>query len=254
MKLPWRPSVRRAMLDRYFWLLGQETDAAWQERCEVARAYRAGLPKLVLSRCPYTQFELRHTFDPYGLDGLWWDAASPERPQAERLYTCQCITGAMTLGQPAERFPFLAKPGPAVPYVIPALIRDPRVTAVVSSFPCGRHRAYCIAYFSARECDGLLWPNEWGADFRWREGGASPGGWSDATDLEELWDFQLTPYVEQNKLFWIAPDDPSAALRSGLAGCPYVNLPGERRAQRVSHGEVWFGNELEESQIEEQLA
>lgn len=253
-KLPWRPSERRALLDRYFHLLDRrEDDAAWRERCELARAYRAGLPRLGLSRCPYTQFELMHTIDPYGLDGLWWDYAAPERPQAERLYTCHALTGAMTLGMPLEPFPFLAKPGPAVPYVIPALLNDPRVTAVLSSFACGRHRAYCVAYYSPDECDGVVWPNDWGAAFRWTHGGASAAGWFDAGEQEDRWDFELAPYIERGKLFWITPDDPNLATRTGTNGCPYLQLPGERRLQRVSGGEVWFAQNRPSGHTERSL-
>jgi hypothetical protein len=255
MKLPWRPSQRRAILDRYFWLCEQEGEEdLWSERATLARAYEEGLPRLALSRCPYTQFELVHTFDPDGLDGLWWNVASPARPRNEGLYTCRAFTGALTLGRPVERFPFLAKPGPAVPYVLPALLADPRVTAVLSSFPCGRHRAYCVAYYSPEECDGLPWPNDWGMDMRWSENGTSPGGWYEAGEMEDQWDFHLGPYIERGKLFWIAPDDPNLTTRRGLPGCPYLNLPGERRLQRVSWGEVWFGDEISEQDIEEAMA
>lgn len=254
MQLSWRPSQRRAILDRYFWLLSQEgSEAVWNQRAELARAYREGLPRLTLSRCPYTQFEFTRTFDPYGLDGLWWDAQAPARPRAEGLYTCRAFTGALTVAHPIESFPFLAKPGPAIPYVIPALLRDPRVTAVVSSFACGRHRAYCVAYFSPEECASLPWPNDWGSDARWAEGGATPGGWYDASHAEEHWDFEIRPHIERGKLFWIAPDDPNMATHQGLSGCPYLNLQGELRMQRLSQGELWFANELNELETEETL-
>jgi len=255
MILPWRESRRRAILDRYFHLLDAEEDVpVWQERVALLQAYREGLPKLPLSRCPYTHFELMHTFDPFGLDGLWWDSWNPARPRAERLYTCHALTGAVTLGTSVEDFPHVAKPGPGVPYVFPALLADHRVTAVVSSFSCGRHRAFCVAYFAANECDGLNWPNDWGADSRWCEGGSTPGGWYEAPEMDDAWDFELASYLERGKLFWIPPDYPQLTLRQGLADCPYVQLPGERRMQLVSNGQVWFAEELAEPNGAEALA
>jgi hypothetical protein len=255
MKLPWRPSKRQQLLQRYFALLeAEEEPHVWQERSALLEAYQEGLPCMELSRCPYTHFELRHTFDPYGLDGLWWDSWRPARPLAERPYFCPALTGAMTLAQPVEVFPHTSLPGPAVPYVIPALLADQRVTGVLSSFPCGRHRAYCVAYFALPECGELPWPNDWGTNRRWSVGGATEGGWEDATDREAEWDFELGPYIERGKLFWIAPDDPHLALRNGLSGCPYLRLPGERRMQYVANGEVWQGDDLPDLQNEEAMA
>ncbi len=252
MRLPWRPSKRRAILDRYFALMGQDGDErVWQERATLLQAYQDGLSRTDLSRCPYTHFELRQTYDPYGLDGPWWDSWSPARPLNERPYFCHALTGAMTLGAPVEVFPHTAMPGPAAPYVVPELMADGRVTAVVSSFPCGRHRAYCVAYFAPRECDGLPWPNDWGSNRRWSEGGDSPGGWYEAEDSEGEWDFELGPYIERGKLFWIAPDDPQLTLRKGLSGCPYARIPSEQQMQYVSQGEVWIGQNLSALEDEE---
>jgi hypothetical protein len=253
MSLPWRPRQRRALLDRYFALLprAEEDAEVSSELSAIADQYRQGLPKLMLSRCPFTKFEQRHTFDPYGLDGLWWNYQDPARPLRERIYTCQAITGAVTISKPVENFPFLAKPGPAIPYVIPHCLEPPDVTAVLSSLPCGRHTAYCIAYFAPNEKNGVDWPNDWGANERWAEGGNSPGGWYEAPDFEELWDFDLRPWIDSGKLLWIAPDDENLELRSGTAGCPYLDLDGERRMQYVSGGEVWTSGDLDENELEE---
>jgi len=177
MPLPWRPHERRAILDRYFALLPQaeEDPEASLQLSALSQKYVEGLPRLLLSRCPFTKFELRHSFDPYGLDGLWWNYHDPARPLRERIYTCQAITGAVTLVQPVEVFPFLAKPGPGIPYVLPHLLQAPDVLAVLSTLACGRHTAYCVAYYAPDERDGLNWPNDWGANERWAEGGNSPG-------------------------------------------------------------------------------
>lgn len=253
MNLPWRPHQRRAILDRYFELLprAEEDPEVSLQLSELAQKYTDGLPRLLISRCPFTKFEQRHSFDPYGLDGLWWNYHDPARPLRERLYTCQAITGAVTISRPVERFPFLAKPGPAIPYVIPHCLEPDGVTAVLSSLSCGRHTAYCIAYFARDEKDGIYWPNDWGTNERWAEGGATAGGWHEAPGFEEFWDFNLRPWIDSGKLLWIAPGDESLELRSGAAGCPYLHLDGERLMQYVSNGEVWTSRDLDESELEE---
>lgn len=254
MKLPFRETQRRALLERYFALL-ERVDAGEDvagELSEVAREYEEGLPRVELTRCPYTKFTVRHTFDPYGLDGLWWNFEGPARPLNERLYTCQALTGAVALTAPVEPFPFLAQPGPGAPYVMPELFERPEVRAVVSSVECGRHKAYCVAYFAPDEVDGLRWPNDWGTGRRWSEGGTKAGGWFDAGEPAPAdMDFELRPWLESGKLLWIAPGDESLTLRDGAAGCPYVGLGGERRWQRVSMGEVWFADELSAEALEE---
>lgn len=253
MKLPWRETKRRALLDRYFALLRRVDDGedVAGELAEVAREYEEGLPRVELSRCPYTKFVVKHTFDGYGLDGLWWSYEGPARPFRERLYTCQALTGAVRLEAPVEAFPFVAQPGPGVPYVMPELFERPEVRAVVSSMGCGRHTAWCVAYFAPGEMDGVRWPNDWGTGRRWSEGGTKAGGWFDAGEpaAEDL-DFDLKRWLDAGRLEWIAPGDDSMTLRQGSAGCPYVGLSGERRWQRVSGGEVWFAEELSAEALE----
>lgn len=61
----------------------------------------------------------------------------------------------------------------------------------------------------------------------------------------------MRPWLDSGKLLWIAPGDDHLELRSGSAGCPYLNLTGERRMQYVSGRQVWFGDELNEQDLEE---
>lgn len=241
MRLPWGAAQRRALLERAFRLMpaALEDPRAAAELAEVRRNYEEGLPRLFLSRCPWTGLLLRFAFDPLGLDGLWWDCRNPARPLRNRIYSCQAVTGAVLLDGQIEPFPFLAKPGPAAPYVIPRLLLDPEVKAVISAAPCGRHRAWCVAYFAPCDKPGLAWPNDWGANERQVE--RAGGAWAreEALDAEEEWDFDLAPWIRFGKLAWIAPGDPALALRYGLEGCPYAALAGARRMQYVQDGEVW---------------
>lgn len=246
MKLPFRPAHRRALLDEAFRLmpLAVEDAQAGERLSAVCREYEEGLPRLDFACCPFTGWVQKHTFDPYGLDGLWWNLRAPARPLRERIPTCQAITGAVRLEAPVEPFPFLAKPGPGAPFVIPRLLELPPVQAVISLLSCGRHQAFCIAYFAPDEVDGVEWPNDWGTNERWAEGGETCGGWTEAPDFEQEWDFHLAPWIERGKLFWIAPGDRSLTLQRAVHGCPYLNLAGARSMQHVQDGRVWTAAEI----------
>ncbi len=41
---------------------------------ESREQYRASVPVLPLSRCPYSNQVVYHSIDTYGLDGLWWNS------------------------------------------------------------------------------------------------------------------------------------------------------------------------------------
>ncbi len=51
-------------------------------------------------------------------------------------------------------------------------------------------------------------------------------------------DFDLAPWIEQGKVFWIAPGDESMTLRSDVQGCPYLNLLGSREFVSICRGKV----------------
>ena len=253
MALPFRPARRRALLDEVFRLmpLAWEDVEAAERLSAIRREYEEGLPRLDFAVCPFTGWVQKHTFDPYGLDGLWWNVHAPARPLRERILTCQAITDAVRIELPVEPFPFLAKPGPGAPFVIPRLLELPQVQAVINTLPCGRHQAFCIAYFAPERMDGVEWPNDWGTNVRWAEGGESYGGWTEAPDFEEEWDFDLAPWIERGKLAWIAPGDRSLTLQRTVHGCPYLNLPGVRSMQYVQDGRVWTRAEILALELEE---
>lgn len=246
MAVPWGERQRRRLLEEAFALMEpalEDVEAA-ARLAELRRRYEAGLPRILLSRCPWTGALVWHSFDPFGLDGLWWDYHNPARPVRERVWFCRAITGAVAIEAPVERFPFLAKPGPGAPYVIPRLLEVPQVQATLSSLACGRHRAYCVAYFAVQETPGLDWPNDWGANQRWDEGGESAGGWCETSEFEEEWDFDLRPWIRSGKLAWIAPGDATMTLRRELEECPYLSLRGTREMQYVQDGQVLTSRQI----------
>ncbi len=247
---------RRRLLSEYFSLEQGLVDLEWlqnrggepgderlvrHERIYTARVselwdeYIAGLPVLPLSRCPITGEAVDHSFDPFGLDGLWWRYLGAARPPERLPATWFAFTGAMALRPPYEEMPFAAMPGPAAPYVAPRLFRDPAVIAVVSSVAVGRHQGFAIFYF-ARPMPSADRVNSWGAN-EYPVFGAKPG-WGAVEDDPKEFDFDLARWMAQGRLRWIAPGDTSLALRDGAAGCPYVGLTGTRDLQWVQRGSV----------------
>lgn len=203
-------------------------------------AYLAILPVRTLSRSPLTGDLISIPFDDAGLDGLWWDAYRPVRPEPTMGLPDGVLSfaGAMELRPPFANVPFLVSPGPGVPFVDPALLGRDGVVAVLSSVNVGAHTGYAIAYFADRPPADAPMLDWWGARFhRYRVGtsvvaGSRPG-------FEGDWDFDLSGWVRQEKLQWIAPGDQTFELRRGTHRCPYLELPGERTIARIEDGEMW---------------
>jgi hypothetical protein len=213
---------------------------------ELLRAYRDGLPQVPLSRCPFTQAVYSPAFDPFGLDGPWWDYYAGQRPFAEPPTHWIALTGAMQLDPVLDDVPFLRIPGPAVPYVHPRLLECDGVKAVLYSLPVGRHAAFPIVYFAAEWPAGVRMPNLWGASFYRTFSGAGDTGWYETYDRAADRDFDLAKWIEAGKLLWISPGDPEMALQPSAAGCPYLNLPGARGVQRIYGSRLEVANPSEE--------
>jgi hypothetical protein len=154
--------------------------------------------------------------------------------------TLVAFAGALQLVGELEPTPFLVKPGPAVPYVIPRLLEHPDVTAVVTGVAVGRHQGYVISYFAAPGTPIGDRANDWGASFyRVARDGAARDGWNTYPEDGDEYDFNLEPWLESERLLWIAPEDDSITLRAGVAECPYVALDGRREIQRLQGATVW---------------
>ena len=121
---------------------------------------------------------------------------------------------------------------------VDGLLEHPDIQAVIRELPVGRHRAFAITYFARSFPVGLAVPNEWGTNRAYIASGESLG-WTSRVENPEEFDFNLRHWIESGKLHWIARDDPGVRLRSEVEGCPYLDLPGERRIQRVENGKVW---------------
>lgn len=205
-----------------------------RRRQEIQRAYFARLPRIVMSRCPVCDTALVRAFDPWGFDGFWWqesqliDFAEPPACQHFRV-----LTGAVNLqGLPVIGGAREAHVGPEVPYVIPAVLDEPTMHAVIAELPMRPgYRAYPIAYFSEAPPSRLMLAHPWtrSSASAWMPNGRL--GWSVLTDP---WDFDLEPWAQRGKLRWIEPGDSAGKLStSGAKQFPYAGIAGARERQVI---------------------
>ncbi|MCB1211178.1 MAG: zinc ribbon domain-containing protein [Verrucomicrobiales bacterium] len=250
------PTNRRQLLEAIFAARNGIADLSWKsatggqsDDADVARlsselsslidGYRSTLVSIPVSRCPFTGEPWNRKTDISGLDGLWWDFEAPVRVAERVPASFVALTGSLQVGRTVEDFPFLCKPGPEVPYVLPYLLRIPGIRAVLSRVAIGRHTGTAITYFSQNPASGFPLPSEWGSSRNVFL--AASGGLVTTQDHvpEEAFDYDLKPYLEDGRLLWIAPEDAELTLRSGIADCPYVDLPGRRSLLFISRGKVW---------------
>lgn len=227
---------RRKIIEEYFELHGLPDKA--EERLRLKEEYSGVLTEIPVSRCPLTGEVVSTAIDTFGLEGLWWDYYDPVRPIADLPETQIAFTGALKLAELVEPTPFLVKPGPEVPFLVPRLIRDSDVTAVISQLTVGRHTGFVIVYFSHRPSRTLARFNEWGTDRYWVFD--DQGGWWDyVIEENESLDFDLARWIEAGRLKWIAPGDQKMQPQSTVAGCPFLSLEGRRSFLHIQEGQVW---------------
>jgi hypothetical protein len=199
--------------------------------------YRDTIPFIPLSRCPYTGQELHYGIDTYGLDGPWWDYYDPVRPEQGFPPTTFALTGAILLASDVEPVPEVVILGPGAPYVIPRLLGQDDTAAVVSSLSIGAHQGLAIAYFGSKPRSDRPVVNEWGTG-RWLRQNETPANWDQEPLVIEECDFELEPWLEAERLLWIAPGDSSLELNLGANGCPYLDHGGQRQLISILEGSV----------------
>lgn len=220
-------------------MLMDEEKAACRRCSELITEYMAGLPVIAVSSCPFTGIVMHQSVDHFGLDGLWWNYRAACRPVEQLPETYFALTGALRLAGPPTQFPFLCRPGPEIPYVVPRMLRHPAVKAVLSTGSIGEHQGYAITYF-AKPIPDIPRINTWGAHcykFIDEKGQTRLG--SEPDNPSEL-DFDLAPWIANGKLLWIAPGDTTLTLRDTVSGCPYLGLEGRRQITYIRNGRVWW--------------
>jgi hypothetical protein len=235
-----------------------EVDEANQKLTDMRDQYRMCVPVVPLSRCPYTNQVVYHSIDHFGLDGLWWNNEVPIRPVEVLPSSFFMVNGAVKLGR-IEKSPQLVKPGPEVPYVVPEILSQPQFKAVISQIRVGNHTAYPIFYFIEDWSKSMEPMNNWGANYwsfldaNMKLGHNEYGYYPMETDvdycnesleddvpepIEYTFDFDISKWVREGKLLWIAPGDNTFTLKTGTNGCPYLNLQGSRKFSVIFDGEL----------------
>ena len=111
----------------------------------------------------------------------------------------------MGLSTTVDSTPFLACPGPGVPYVLPRLLADAGVRAVISTVPVGRHTGYLTAYFAETGPTDVSPANDWGAAYSAAGVGGGSEGWCATLDDVASFDFDLAPWIASGQVQWTQP-------------------------------------------------
>jgi hypothetical protein len=219
----------------------QEHERFYRRRLLTLRMqYIAGVPVIELSRCPFSNEVMRHSLDNYDLDGLWWNYEYPARPESPLLKTYVALTGAVKLNSNIKKAPFVCKPGPEVPYVIPRLLKRPSVIAVISSVKIGDHQGYITTYFGDPPPQKIPRVNTWGSNtyiFLDEQGNRK---WDSEPENQFDFDFDLEPWISNKQVRWIAPGDNNLTLHDEVSGCPYLGLEGIKKSLVIYEGEISY--------------
>jgi hypothetical protein len=251
--LPFTRPERAALLERFraAWTAVEaaelradpDVEAAADGRrrmAEVAGEYVEAVPIVAVSRSPVDGEVFETSLDTYGVDGLWWAYDYEYRPWVAPPRTFFAWTGSLKLDGPVPEWSLKAMVGPEVPFVLPRILDHPAISAVVSTIGVGPHVGYPIAYFADPVPQDLERVDDWGhRSYSFVRPDGSPGSAHSTQDDAEK-DFELRRWLDEGKLLWIAPGDASLTLRRGADGCPFLELPGERRRRYIQEGDTWL--------------
>lgn len=203
--------------------------------------YYGRLPRMTLSRCPFTGEPLVRAFDPWGIDGFWWqrekirDTDEPAAPPHFHL-----LQGAVSLnGLPPKGGRHEALVGPEVPFVIPRIMSRQGMVAVISSIAMDNgYTAYPVAYYSLTKPEPGCLTQGWREDSYSYVDSDGRGSWRiDA----HPWDFELKGWVQSGRVKWINPDDPLFLVNEGSwEEFPYRDLPGDRQRQTIVEDKLYL--------------
>lgn len=191
-----------------------------------------------ISRCPFTGEIVKAAIDTQGFGGMWWDYDQPMRTRIDAPPTFCGYTGGAALKELDEPVEHFCKPGATLPFVITEVLKLPGTKAVLSSLEVGKTQVYVLCHFANSRPPEMPCINDLGTRFSTlvmnnREVKL------EGIMLEQVeLDFELAYWIRIGKLLWVAPGDKKCLLRSDLALCPYLNLPGERAIVRVNRGVI----------------
>jgi hypothetical protein len=202
--------------------------------------YADRLPRVRLSSCPYCGEPLKRVFDPFGMDGPWWHVdvqVKYDEPAACDHF--RVLLGAVNLGDRVpEEVRGEVRPGPEVPFVVPALLALPGMLAVVGRLQLATGDvAYPIAYFSDQPTRPVSLHQPWCRNMYWFQTDDGRAAWSTANDI---FDFDLRPYVESGQLRWVDLAADESEVLTGAREFPFFAVGGVRERQQIASGERAF--------------
>jgi len=211
-----------------------EVDVILDRLEAILEEYGKVLPRMILSRSPNNGEPYIRSFDPIDLRGFWWMNRTRRTYEEPPLpYDFKLLLGAVNLNDlPPLTGRHVCRLGPAVPYVVPSILIQSKMIAVISSIKmkCG-YTAYPIVYFSNVAPEEGSLTQGWGEEICY-----TAKGW---TIKDELWDFDLAKWIQKGKLRWCAPDDENMELCPIDSPCPYLDLPGVREKQVLQGEKYW---------------
>jgi hypothetical protein len=180
--------------------------------------------------------------DVVGLDGPWWQVGAYDDPPTGDPHLVT-YTGALDLqsvalpaGLPSDGGEI--QPGPDVPYVIPRLLAIDGVRCVISSTTIlpQAARVYFTTYFAEPRLQAAQSHQQWLRDVFYY---VDPAGFRRWNGVDDVWDFELAPWIRRGKVHWIAPGDTNWTSVSGRPQqCPYLGLEGARTPRRIRDGRI----------------
>lgn len=170
---------------------------------------------MTLSRCPFSGKPLVRAFDPWGIDGFWWQRdkiRNADEPPPPRHFLL--LQGAVSLnGLPPKGGRHEALVGPEVPFVIPRILSREGVVAVISSITMANgYTAFPVAYYSMTQPEPGCLTQGWREDsYSYVDADGRPAWRIDA----QPWDFDLRHWVQSGRVTWINQNDPLALVNEG---------------------------------------
>lgn len=223
----------------------RKREEAGQRMKVIVREYFELLPEFVLSRCPHCDEPFSQKFDPWGLDGFWWqyEAASLHASDPSACEHFVLLQGAVNLngrrpaGGQAEAYI-----GPPSPFVAPKVLNLPTMKMVVSAFEmAGNLTAFPLVYFAREKPHGRLLMQSWRMKtYSWRD--ETGPAWS---ICNEPWDFELKKWIEDDKVAWlpeklgVKTDDPGTLVSDDPSKYPFSDEITDQQRQVIIRDKLY---------------
>lgn len=241
-----------ALYKKYIHRSGPWNAEAEQLQREQGMAYsdlRRRLPYVLISRCPYCDTPIWQKARIFHLrDEAWYLEADNGRKVHEESLCPHlfCVDGVLNLNghQPTEATGS-SNPGKKItlaaeaPFVKPRVLNLPTMVAVVHSLPVAdRYTAYVVTYFCTQHPRQKEFCIPWARREYFDDDQELPGG-NFTRRRSDVQEYDLRPWIERGKLFWLGPDKEDCPVVRGSADeFPYHDVPGRRRPYIINNGKV----------------